>query len=151
MGAPAELHRIAVEGSVFSADLNDANEVAILIAEELHDIGVILDLTVRHFGNADGIVGSDAAVHLGFDPADLVGVESLGVEVKAQTVGGHERTLLSCIRADSLVQSPVEKVGRGVMFFNLTTTAGINLEKDGISIRLFGELKNGRFADTEHR
>ena len=41
--AAAEFHGIAVEGFVAAADLDDANEVAVFVAEELHDVGAVLD------------------------------------------------------------------------------------------------------------
>ena len=39
VGAAAEFHRVAVERFVAPADLDDADEVAVFVAEELHDVG----------------------------------------------------------------------------------------------------------------
>ena len=55
VGATAEFHGVAVEGFVAAADLHDANEVAVFVAEELHDVFVVLYLGVWDFDPRDEV------------------------------------------------------------------------------------------------
>ena len=94
MGSSAEFHGEAVESFVAAADLDDADEVAVFVAEELHDVGAVLDVGVRDFDPGDEIVGFDGGVDLFFDGGDLLWSEGLGVEVESETVGRDAGALL---------------------------------------------------------
>ena len=74
-----------------------------------------------------------------------------GVEVEAEAVRRHERTLLGGVGTDDLVQSPVEKVGRGVMRLDGTATGRFHLQGHDVGsfVRKFSDLQHGRLAHAE--
>ena len=152
MGASAELHRITVEGSALAADLDDADFVPVFVAEELHHVGVVLHLGMGNLEDSDLVVREDASVHFRLDPVELVGVDRRGVEVKSEPVRSDERSLLGRVGIDELMKRPVEKVGRGVVLLDASTTGLVDFEDHvcGGIVRELRELEHGRLANPEH-
>ena len=97
VGSAAEFHGVSVEGFVTAADLHDADEVAVFIAEELHDVFVVLHLGVGDFDPGHGVAGLDGGVHFFLDGGELFGGDGLGVEVESESVGGDAGALLGGI------------------------------------------------------
>ena len=108
MGAAAKFHRVAVERVGFTADLDDADELAVLVAEELHDVFAVLDRGVWDLGPGNDHALFDRAVDHFFHLGNLVGRECGAVEIEAQTVFVHRGPLLSCVGGNCLVERPVE-------------------------------------------
>jgi hypothetical protein len=113
-----------------AADLDDADDVAVFVAEELHDVGAALDVGVFDFAPGNGVVGFDGGVDLFLHRGDLLGGDGGAVEVEAQAVFIDERTLLRGVCGDDLVQRPMEKVGGGVVGFDRAAAGGGELERD---------------------
>ena len=133
MGAAAEFHRVTVEGEGLAADLDDADEVAVFVAEELHDVLATFDVGVGDFLPRDGLRGGDGGVDFFFDDGDLSGREGGGSEVEAQAVGGDEGALLGGVGRDHFVESPVKKVGCGVVGLDGATPFREDAEGDFVA------------------
>lgn len=133
VGAAAEFHRDAVEGSFFAAHLDDADDVAVFVAEELADVLVVLDVGVGHFAAGDGKVRIDPCVDAFFDGAELVFGDGGAVEVEAEAFVGDEGALLGDVRADDFLKSLVQQVGGAVVGFDGAAAVGIDGEGDGVS------------------
>src|SRR5581483_9428016 len=113
--AAAKLHGIAVERLGSAADLDDADAVAVFLAEELHDVLAALDFGVGNFRPGDAGVFDDALVDEALDVGDLRGRERLAAEVEGQFVRADVGTLLRGVRADDLVESPMKQVRDGMV------------------------------------
>ena len=72
MGAAAKLHRVAVERVALAADFDDADDLAVLVAEELHDVGAVFDVGVFYFGPGNSHVLLDRAVDHVLHHGDLL-------------------------------------------------------------------------------
>ena len=133
VGAATEFHGVTVEGERLAADLYDADEVAVFVAEELHDVFTAFDIGVRDFLPRDGLSCGDAGVDLFFDGRDLLRSEGGGGEVEAQTVRRDEGALLGGVGGDYFVEGPVKKVGCGVVGLDGTTTVVEDAEGDFVA------------------
>ena len=133
MRAAAEFLRVTVELVRLAADLHDADDIAVFVAKELHDVGAALDVGMFHFGPGNRIVGLDGGVDLFLHRRELRGRDSGAVEVEAQAVLIDRRALLRGILRDDFVERPVQQVGRSVMGFDRAATRGIDLEDDFVA------------------
>ena len=131
VGAAAEFHAPAIELVRLAADLHDADEVAILLAEESHDAVVGLGLNVGNFAPGNGIVGDDAFVHESLDVAELLRGERGAVEVEGELVRRDAGALLRGVLADDFMQRPMQNVRDGVVALDGVTTRGIDDEAHG--------------------
>ena len=71
MGATAEFLGGTVELVGMPADLHDADDVAIFVAEELHDVGAALDVGVFDLGPGNGETLLDGTIDHLFHLGDL--------------------------------------------------------------------------------
>ena len=108
--ARAEFHRPAVERGSLAADLHDAHGVAVLVAEELHDVRAALDGRVGDFAPRHGVVGEDALVDELLDVGQLARRERRAVEVEGQLRRVDRGTLLRGFLGDDLMERPVQDV-----------------------------------------
>ena len=130
MGAAAEFHRVAVQRVAFAADLDDADDLAVFVAEELHDVLAVLDRGVRDLGPGNGHVLFDGAVDHFLHHGDLFCCERRAVEVEAQAVFIDGGALLGGVFGNGFVKRPVEQVGGGVVCFDRAAAGGVELEGD---------------------
>jgi hypothetical protein len=101
------------------ADGDDADDIAIFVAEELEDGGVALHLGVGAFLPLHGDVGGDLLVHEAFDLGDLGRSQGRAVrKVKPQPVRPDIGTLLGDGVAQNFPQRPVHQVRAGVVGFD---------------------------------
>jgi hypothetical protein len=107
MGAGAELAAVA-------ADVDDAHDLAVLLAEEGEGaLGLLVEV---HLVGLDLRVLEDLLVDQLLDLAELRVRDRLEVrEVEAQAVRGIEGAGLADVGAEDLAQGPVEEVGRRVV------------------------------------
>ena len=131
MGAAAELHAPAVELVALAADLHDADEVAVLLAEEGHDAVVGLGFDVGHFAPGNRVVGDDALVHESLDVAELLRGERGAVEVEGELVLRDAGAFLRGVLADDFMQGPMQNVRDGVVALNGVTTRAIDDKTHG--------------------
>ena len=82
---------------VAAADLDDANQVTVFVAEELHNVGAILDVGVGDLDPGNGVAGLDGGVDLFFDGGELPRGDGFGVEVKSETLMRDAGSLLGRI------------------------------------------------------
>ena len=130
MGATAKFLGVAVELVRLAADLDDADDVTVFVAEKLHDIGAAFDRRVDHFFPTNGIVGLDGSIDLFLHRGDLPGCHGGAVEIETQAVFIHRRTLLCGILRHDFVQRPMEQVGGGVVGFDRAAALRVELEGD---------------------
>ena len=71
--AATKFHGVSVQLPGFATNLNDADGIAVFVAEELHDVGAALDVGVFHFGPGNGHVLLDRAVDHVLHHGDLLG------------------------------------------------------------------------------
>ena len=90
MRAAAKFHRVAVELPGFAADLDDADGVAVFVAEKLHHVLAVLHVGVRDFRPGDAGVFEDAFIDELLDVGDLRGRERRAVEIEGQLVRPDE-------------------------------------------------------------
>ncbi len=165
--ATAKLHGVAVElgdgvvvgvGRGGAADLDNADEVAVFVAEELHDVGAGLDIGVFKIGPSDGGIRENAGVDEFFDVGELLGGEGGGVEVEGELFGRDGGAFLGGLARDDLVESPVKEVGDGVVALDGGTAGGLELDGDvranGGGVGAFDEVEEGvagllRIEDAE--
>ena len=106
--AAAELDRPA-------ADVDDAHDVAVLLAEE-HHRAELARLVDRRLVDAHGQVLEDALVHAPLDLRALLGGQRLRMrEVEAQLVGPHGGAGLLDVVAEHLAQALVQEMRAGVV------------------------------------
>ena len=97
------------------AGLEDAHDVAVLVAEE-GDRAQLLGLGLRRLEGPHRRVGQRLGVGQALDLLDLLGRDRLVVgEVEAQPVGRDERPGLLDVVAEHLAQRVVQQVGGGVV------------------------------------
>ena len=72
VGAAAEFHRVAVQLVRLAADLHDADEVAVFVAEELHDVGALFRFDVGNLCPGNRRALGDLFVHQFLDLAHLL-------------------------------------------------------------------------------
>ena len=137
--AAAQFHRVTVELVRRAADLDDADGVAVFVAEELHHVLAVLHVGVRDFGPRDAGVFEDAFVDELLDVGDLRGRERGAVEVEGQLVRADEGTFLRGFLAHDFVQRPVEQMRDGVVAL------------DGIATRLLDGERDVQRRSPEHR
>ena len=90
------------------ADGDDADDVAVFVAEELEDGGIALDLGVGAFVPRHGHIGVDLFVHELFDFGDFLRRHGRAVgEVEAQAVGADIGAFLRDGVAENFPQRPV--------------------------------------------
>ena len=133
MRAAAEFLRVTVELVRLAADLHDADDITVLVAKELHDVGAALDVGMFHFGPGNRIVCFDGGVDLFLHRRELCGRDSGAVEVEAQAVLIDRRALLRGILRDDFVERPVQQVRGSVMGFDRAATRGVDLEDDFVA------------------
>ena len=108
MGASAEF---AGEGA---ADVDDAYDVRVLLAEERHGAG-LLRIVEGHVFGADFVVRAHCEVRHLFDLGPHLGARGFGERVvEAHVSGLVERTGLHGMAAEDLAQRCVDEVGGGV-------------------------------------
>ena len=108
VGAAAELARDAL-------DLDDADPVAVLLAEQRHRAEA-LGLAAIHLDRANRGAVLDPAVDPLADRREVLGAEPAAVgEVEAQLVGPDRRAGLADVAAEPLAERRVEEVGGGVV------------------------------------
>ena len=109
VGTAAEFHGIPVQLPCPAADLDNADHVAVFVAEELHYVLARFDVRVGNFGPTDASVLDDAFVDELLDVGDLLRSERGAVEVEGQFVRADERAFLRGILAHDFVERPVEQ------------------------------------------
>ena len=108
MGAPAEFHRVTVKFALLSTNLNDANLVAIFIAEELLNILAVFNAGAGHFLPAYRFACFNGIINLFFKCIDLLGTKRTRIKVETQAVTTDHGTLLRRVGRDDFMQCPVE-------------------------------------------
>ncbi len=134
--------RAAAELGGEVADLDDADLVAVLFAEERH--GVVLvdgDVDGHVDEGLDAGVGEDLAVDDVFDLLQLfVGDAGEVREVEAQAGRVDERAGLLDVRAEDFAQGGVEQVGAGVVALGCSRTCAVD---DGVDVVADGDGLRG--------
>ena len=115
VGARAELHRVAVERSGRTANLNDADGFTIFVAKELHNVGTGPDARVKDFCPRNRHVLNDTFVDQLLNIANLRWSKRRAIEVESQLLRTNERPLLRRLVGDDFVQSPVKEMGHRVV------------------------------------
>ena len=133
MGAAAKFHRGAVQFSWLAADLHHPDQVAVLVAEELHDVLAALDRGVRDFLPRHRELLVDGTVDHFLHLRDLLRSDRGAVEVEAQAELVDRGTLLRGVLRNDLVERPVEQVGRAVVGLDRPPAGGVELERDGVA------------------
>ena len=130
--AAAKFHGITVQLPGVAADLDDADHVAVFVAEELHHVLAVLHVGVRDFRPRDAGVFEDAFVDELLDVGDLRGRERRAVEIERQLVRPDEGTFLRRLLAGDFVQGPMQKMRDGVMTLDRVATSCVNRKRDDI-------------------
>ena len=125
----AEFHRVAVERVRVPADLDDADDVAVFVAEELNDARVRLRLLMGNFRPGNAAVGENELVDFPLDFGNLLRRERGGIEVEGQLFVGNEGAFLRDVFPDDAVQREVQQVRRGVVAFD--RAAALFVDGDG--------------------
>ena len=108
------------------AGLEDADDVAVLVAEE-GDGALVASLVHGGLVVAGLGVGEDLGVGEVLDGRDLLGGQRLEVaEVEPEAVGLDERALLLHVVAEHLAQRPVQDVGAGVVPADGVAAVGVD-------------------------
>ena len=108
MGAATKLHAVAVQSSGLSANLDNPDAVAVLIAEELHDVLAAAHLSISDIAPSNGRIFEDLRIDQTFDRDHLFRREGGTAEVEGQLVRPHVAAFLHGFEADHLMQRPVE-------------------------------------------
>ena len=124
--AAAKFHRITIQLPCAAADLDDADGVAVFVAEELHHVLAVLHVGVRDFRPRDAGVFEDAFVDELLDVGDLRGRERRAVEIEGQLVRPDERTFLRRLLARDFVQRPMQQMRDRVMPLDGVATSFVN-------------------------
>ncbi len=136
--AAAEFHRVTVQFVRRAADLHHAHEVAVFVAEELHDVGPLLRFRVGNFRPRDGRVLRDLFVHQLFHVAHLLLREGGTGEIEGQLLRPDVAAFLRRVAADDFVQRPMQQMRHGVMALDRGPARAIESHRD--------VLANGRRA-----
>ena len=112
-----------------AADLDDADGVAIFVAEELHHVLARFHVGVGNFRPRYAGVFEDAFVDEFLDVGDLLRRERCAVEIEGQFVRPDERTFLRSVLAHDLVQRPVQQMRDGVVALDGVPAGLVNRER----------------------
>ena len=128
MRATAQLDRMLT-------GLEDAHEVAVLVAEE-RDRPEALGVFLRRLVVPHRSVGDDLGIGERLDRVELVLGDGAGVtEVKTQAVRRDERTRLLNVRAKHFAQRPMQDVGGGVVPADAITTHTVDRGRHLVALR----------------
>ncbi len=141
MRAAAEFHGVAL------AHIDDADNIAVLFAEERHRAETA-GLRDGYFLHRDGEALEHGFVHHALDGGDLLGLHGGEVgKVKAETVGLNERTGLVDMVAENGAQRLVQQVGGAVGAHDRLAATSIDA---GVHLVADSEIAGDHHAVVQH-
>ena len=113
--AAAQFHRVTVQFVRRTADLHDANDVAVFVAEELLNVGTLLRFRVRNFRPRNRRVLRDFVVHQFFHVAHLLFRQRGAREIERQLLRSDVTPFLRRLATNDFVQRPMQQMRDRVM------------------------------------